>query len=315
MNNQKVIVRQVVSKIEFLQSEEIYNRFISYLDVSESSVRTYSFGVRKFLRYIGENSIKQPTRETVLNYKKQLEQNCKPATTALYLSAIRKFFEWCDNAGYYPNITENVKSPKQDNGHKRDALSREQLRRVLNSMKHETQEEKRNYAMFLLKACCGLRTIEVRRANIEDIREIFTEKVLFIQSKGKVSKGEIVKLPKVVLEAIKEYLQGRDQVKDTEPLFTSESNRNRGQRLTTCTISGICKNAMKKAGYDSVRLTAHSLRHSAVTIVLLNGASLQEVQSFARHSNLNTTLIYSHNLDKLKSKCEQGIAEAIFSAA
>ena len=42
------------------------------------------------------------------------------------------------------------------------------------------------------------------------------------------------------------------------------------------------------------------------------GESLQEVQQFARHTNISTTQIYAHNLDRAANKCEAVIADAIF---
>ena len=312
MNDLTLIITE--NRITSISMSELYDKFVIYLEVSEASVRTYTFGVRKFLQYLNQNSILMPTRETVITYRKELEKNCKPATVSLYLSSIRKFFSWCELSGLYPNITNNVKSPKQDTGHKRDALSGEQIKKVLNSFIRDSIESKRNYAIFLLMACCGLRTIEVSRANIEDIRVIYGETVLFIQGKGKTSKADFVKLPEIVHNAINNYLSVRGEYENNEPLFSSLSNRNMGGRLSTRSISGICKNSMINAGYNSIRLTAHSLRHSAITIALLNGAGLQEVQTFARHSSLNTTMIYSHAVDKLKSHCENTIAGAIFAA-
>ncbi|MBQ3456960.1 MAG: tyrosine-type recombinase/integrase, partial [Synergistaceae bacterium] len=61
-------------------------------------------------------------------------------------------------------------------------------------------------------------------------------------------------------------------------------------------------------------LTAHSLRHSAITIALMGGMSLQDTQSFARHQNLSTTLIYAHDVNRLKSMCEATISTAIFGS-
>lgn len=47
-----------------------------------------------------------------------------------------------------------------------------------------------------------------------------------------------------------------------------------------------------------------SLRHTAVTLALLGGASLQQAQSMARHTNINTTLVYSYNLDRVSQAGE-----------
>ena len=110
---------------------------------------------------------------------------------------------------------------------------------------------------------------------------------------------------------IRMYLQMRKTTDETEPLFTSLSNNNKGQRLTTRSVSGVVKERLKKAGYNSSRLTAHSLRHTAVTLSLLAGKNLAEVQQFARHVNITTTMIYNHALDKAKNSCSEAITEAI----
>ena len=106
----------------------------------------------------------------------------------------------------------------------------------------------------------------------------------------------------------------RGAVEDDSPLFASLSRRNFGGRMSTRSISRICKNAMIKAGFNSRRLTAHSLRHTSITLALLAGMSLQDVSQFARHSNISVTMIYSHDIDRLKSRCEMAISEAIFGA-
>ena len=76
----------------------------------------------------------------------------------------------------------------------------------------------------------------------------------------------------------------------------------------------IAKTAMRQAGYNSSRLSAHSLRHSAVTLSLLGGQSLAEVQAFARHSNIQTTQVYSHAVERIRSMCESTVCNAIFGA-
>ena len=109
-------------------------------------------------------------------------------------------------------------------------------------------------------------------------------------------------------DAIQAYLQARGNVGENEPLFASLSRRNNGQRMTTRSISRICKSAMISAGYVSKRWTAHSLRHSAITLALIAGISIQEVSQFARHSNISVTMIYAHDVERLKSKCESAIS-------
>lgn len=217
-----------------------------------------------------------------------------------------------ESEGLYANITDGVKSPRIDRGHKKDAFSAAQLRTILFGMDRATLKGKRDYAIFALVAATGLRTCEVIRADIGDLRNMQGETVLYVMGKGRSSKSNFVKVSEPVMAAIRDYLSARGEVKDVEPLFASTANRNAGGRLTTRSISGICKRAMIHAGFNSKRLTAHSLRHSAVTLALLAGVSIQEVSQFARHSSINITLIYAHDVERLKSRCESAVSNAIF---
>lgn len=136
---------------------------------------------------------------------------------------------------------------------------------------------------------------------------------MHIQGKGREEKTDYIKVQPIVERAIRSYLKSDSRkLNPKEPLFSSTSNNSKGKRLSTRSISGIVKNRLVKTGYDSERLTAHSLRHTAVTLTLLGGQTLQEVQQFARHTNITTTQIYAHNLDRAKNKCEEVIAKAIF---
>ena len=293
---------------------ELADRFVKYLDVSALSIKSYISGVRKFLTFLNSQGITLPTRDTVILYKKTLCEKYTANTTALYLSALRRFFSWCQSEGLYSDITAGIKSPHIDTGHKKDCFTANQLKTIIGGIERNSLKGKRDYALFCLISATGLRTVEIQRADISDIRNVQGENVLYIMGKGKTSKSQFVKLSGHVLQAIRAYLEMRGAVADDEPLFASLSHRNFGGRMTTKSISRICKSAMINAGFNSRRLTAHSLRHTSITLALLAGMSLQDVSQFARHSNISVTMIYSHDIDRLKSRCEMAISEAIFGA-
>ena len=298
-----------------LEYSDIVKKFIEYLDVTPITAKAYSIGIRQFMKFLTERGIKSPVRENVIEYKKELQASGKKtATVALYLSAIRRFFSWCEAEEIYNNITLGVKSPKQSGGHKRDYFSGKQIGEILKGMPRAAVEDKRNYAMFLLMATAGLRTIELVRADVSDIHTVSGVTLLNVQGKGRADKREFVKLSEPVIVAIREYLSVRGQFKETDPLFVSCSKRNRNQRITTRTVSNVAKAAMKKAGYDSSRLTAHSLRHSAATLALQAGMPLAEVSQFLRHSSIGVTMVYIHGIERMKSQCENAITSAIFAA-
>ncbi len=294
-------------------TQTVIQSFVDFLDVNPLTVKSYKSGIAYFMRYLQDNHIKLPVRDDIISFKKYLVEGGKsPATVAAYLSALRRFFAWTYSENIYPDITTGVKAPKQDKGHKRDYLSGNQIAQVLDTTDRNTLEGKRNFAIMAVMSVCGLRTVEIVRANVEDIRTLGNVTVLYVQGKGRNDKKEFLKLTAPVIEAINDYLHMRGHVKGNAPLFASCSRRNCGGRLTTRTISSVCKSAMITAGYNSSRLTAHSLRHSAVTLALMAGLSLSEVQAFARHSNIQTTQIYAHNVDRLKSACERAITQSIF---
>lgn len=291
----------------------MYERFIRYIDVSDATVATYSRALKQFFQYLAERNLVHPQREHVLEYKQHLaDKGLASATIQTYLIAVRRFFKWTNQEGLYPNIAEDIKGVKISRTHKKDYLTSQQLQDVLNTMPKETAKDKRDYAIMALMATSGLRTIEVSRADVGDIRTVGSSIVLYIQGKGREEKDEYVKLADAVERIIREYLATRPEATAESPLFTSTSNNNKNSRLTTRTISGIIKTALRDAGFNSDRLTAHSLRHSAGTLNLLNGGTLEETQQLLRHSNINTTMIYLHHLEREKNQSEQRISDAIF---
>lgn len=293
-------------------TEDLYTRFTAYIDASEKTVQTYTRAIRQYAKWASDNGISQPTREDILRYRDELKENHKPTTVQNYITALRLFFQWTEQEQLYPNIANHIKGAKLDRSHKKDYLTSRQVKKVMETAKKESLQGLRDYAILALLFTGGLRTIEISRANIEDIRTAGDNTVLYIQGKGREEKTEYVKIMPEVEDAIRTYLAARKPATTTEALFTSTSNNSKGKRISTRTVSDIVKQALVKAGFNSDKLTAHSTRHTAVTLALLGGQSLQEVQQFARHANITTTQIYAHNLDRAKNQCEETIAKAIF---
>ena len=287
-------------------------RFIDYLDVSKKTVETYKRALRQFIKYLKEEGIARPTRADILSYRQQLMDCTSAATVTSYMTVVRLFFRWTAQEGLYPNIADHVKGAKIGREHKKDCLTATQTGQILQNLKHDTPQERRDYALFLLMVGCGLRDIEIHRANIEDLRTLGDHTVLYLQGKGRDDRTEYVKIEPIVEAAIRESLKDRKAAAGADPLFASLSNNSKGQRMSTRSISGTIKQILISAGYNSDRLTAHSLRHTAVTISLLKGVKIEEVQQFARHRNIATTQIYAHHLERVNNKCESTIASAIF---
>lgn len=288
----------------------ILDDFINNLDATDKTKETYIKGVKVFLKWCTDNNISEVTHATLIQYKEDLTQTKKASTISMYMTALKKLYRYLETKGI-KNIASDLKGAKQKRNYSKDPLTLDQAKDLLKSIDRTTNEGKRNYALIHLLITTGLRTIEIERANIEDIRNVANNSVLYVMGKGRQDKDEYVKLTYETLKAINDYLATRTIKSDKEPLFTSLSDRTNGQRLKTRSIRDIIKKAYKNIGITSDKITTHSLRHTAITLSLIGGTPLQEVQQMARHSNINTTMIYAHNLKRIESNAEQNIQKLL----
>lgn len=254
-------------------------------------------------------------------YRKDPETmtTCKPSTVRLYMQSVKQFFKWTAACRIYPDIAAQVHSPKvRSDFHKKDAFTPQEVYTIEQSIAAKAQEKtikqagekkdtvgrlqrsteqgKRLYAMYLLAVTAGLRTIEISRANIKDLETKSGQTWLYVWGKGHSEADQRKPIAPEVYEAIKDYLSSRtDRPTGNSPLFVSTGNRSKGKRIATTTISTMLKGAMVQAGFDSERLTAHSLRHTAGSTVMEITGNLYTTQKYMRHSNPATTEIYLHN--------------------
>ena len=295
---------------------QFIEQFLLEADIAPTTKDTYRKALRQFFIWYEAKDYGDLSRTDILAYKQAQLSRMQANTVGAYLSALRSFFKWLESEKLYPNVAAGVKGVKLSNGHRKDALTPEQVGRVLKTLKGDSLQAKRDYALFNLLVRTGLRTIEIERANVEDMRNKGAVTVLYIQGKGRQSKDEFVVLTDAAVRPIYAYLaarraSGREVVGPETPLFASLSTRTYGKRLVTRSLRGIMKKALRKAGYDDSRLTTHSLRHTAVTLALMGGASIQQAQALARHGNIGTTMIYSHALDRIQDAPEYAIGKML----
>ena len=273
-------------------------RFLSSLDTKPITKDTYKKALRVFEIWIKDKGYLHPTRENILEYKEYLKartivgndgeiKTLSPLTVTAYLTALRRFFAFLEAEKLYPNIARDVKGLKRPKGFLKETLTKEEALRLLDGIKKDNANDIRDYAMINLMLRTGLRTIEVARVSVGDIGRETGETVLRVWGKGRDSKDDFVILTDKAYTPILDYLQARGQTKLSEPIFSSHSNRNKAEALTTRSIRRIIEDRLKAVGLKTAKVTAHSLRHTAGTIALLNGAdilSVKEMLRFTSHS-------------------------------
>lgn len=274
--------------------------FLNDIDVSDETRKTYQRQLRQFTEWLEQNEIVQPDHHTIVKYREYLFTTGRSQTTVkAYLLATQHLFGWLEDKGLSANITRGVRLPKVPSGFRKDYLEVDQARQLLSVFDRNSLQGARDFAITNLLLRCGLREIEVERANIGGIKNHNGQVVLYIQGKGMVTKEDFVILTPDSLEPIQSYLKIRGETEIKNPLFASISNNNCNGRLSTRSISRIVKTALRKIGLDSPRLTCHSCRHSSITWARKYGGSTpEELQVFARHRHLSVTVSYCHNVDR-----------------
>lgn len=310
---QMPIVQGAFSIAQATPLEDYGARFLRFADISASSIKTYAKSLSVFFDWLRDRGEESPTRETLIDYRQDMIATRKPTTAASYINALKQFFKWLAFEGITPtNLAEHLKGAKMPKGFRKDALTEGQAQDLIGGIDNSTLEGKRDLAIIALATTAALRTIEIARANIGDMRPQGGYMALFVQGKGRTDKSEIVKVSDQVERLIRDYLAARGEQDGDKPLFASISDRNNGGRLTTNSISRIVKNRLRACGLDSDRLTAHSLRHTGITLALLHGSTLAEAQQMARHSSINTTMIYNHAIERANNQSEERTTAAIF---
>ena len=155
----------------------------------------------------------------------------------------------------------------------------------------------RDYALVNLILRTGLRTIEVSRADIGDITVKKGRRVLKVWGKGLNEKDNIVILNDPVWIPIRDYLEGRVENSDDQPLFVTDGKGHRGCRMSARLIQHTCKEAMRAIGLEGHEYSPHSLRHTTAVTILRSGGDWKDVQRVLRHSSPTVSQIYTASIE------------------
>jgi integrase/recombinase XerD len=205
-------------------TDNLIAAFLDSLDVKPISRQTYRRTLKQFFTWINEKNydLSQLTRTQIIEYKESLLSSGRASLTAgSYINSVRQFYTWTEANKLYPNIARDVKLPKRKKQYLKQALLPEQVRQLL---KHYEDKALRDYAIINLLLRTGLRTIEVSRANLDDIVYKNGQRILKVQGKGRDDRDNWVILTDKAYKPIEKYLSTRKKVTISSPLFVSVSN-------------------------------------------------------------------------------------------
>lgn len=268
-----------------------FTDYLSECSLSEATRGSYGRDLRGFAAFAKNRGCTRPEQlepEHIIAYLEQVKlKGNSSATIGRHISSIRKFCRFLlIEKRIDRDISQNLQTPKR----RRPlpyVLSQAEMDKLLDLPDASTVTGCRDKAMMETMYSCGLRVSELTRITLHDINF----KLGLIQCCGKGNKERIIPIGSYALAAINDYLT-HSRTKLLKNKRTQELFLNRwGEKLSRSGFWRIIEDYGKRLGYD---IHPHTMRHSAATHMMENGADLRVIQEFLGHSDIMTTQIYTH---------------------
>jgi integrase/recombinase XerD len=317
-----------------IDCDELIGVFTNFLqfDVANGSasgdtIVTYWTQVKQYLEWCRESKLdpRAATRETIKIYRWWLAQQrgYKPKTIAVKLTAVSRLYDAAVEYGLMGgNPAWGVKPPAEsiDPAAKITYLEQAEATVLLKSVGQQQAGKSdalppcenidtptplkilRDKLLLGVMTLEGTRTVEMHRLNIGDVVRQGSKVGLKVSSKRHT---RVVPLTPQLAQVLEGYLTSRrgggfDSMVDS-PLLINLSNYGRGERLSRRGIRQVVDKYLQATNLKYMEgrtISAHSLRHTAGTLALRNGATLRQVQDLLGHADPRTTAIYAHVGDR-----------------
>ena len=151
----------------------------------------------------------------------------------------------------------------------------------------------RDRAMLEILYSTGLRVSELVALSADNLNL----EMGYVRTIGKGSKERVVPLGELAKEAVESYLLNARFVFAKKSHSKNLFLNRRGEKMTRQGLWKIIRQYALKVGIKSP-VSPHGLRHAFATHLLEGGADLRSVQQMLGHSDISTTQIYTHVMQK-----------------
>ncbi len=276
------------------------NGFINDLDCnhcSESTIKAYRSDLvllNEFLdtRYKNLlNNLSAMKTSHVLQYRDFLfhQKGFKRKTADRKFFCFRKFCEYLELAGFIEkNPALEVKHKKYKDTKAPNYLEWEEIYQIIDVVAlFETENTARDVAMLSVLAYLGCRRSEVLDLDWKDVD--FQKKEIAIYRRKTKTYDYLPMHPNLENAMRRYYAENRFNPKG--PLFLSEL----GNRLSVTAFKQMFDRAVLYSGIEKqFTITPHTFRHSFISNMIREGASIAEIQEYTGHSDLGSLQVYFH---------------------
>lgn len=208
-------------------------------------------------------------------------KRCNPTTMRTNIATVVAWIVWLRDMGYKIKVkTRMIVKPQATPG-RRKWYSSDDIERVLAGCDDLLDE-----VMIRVLFDTGLRASEFAGLRLENLNG----RIIYVVGKGR--KQGWVYISEQTRARLDAWIATAGVV---DYLWIRATRRNYHEPLTVDGIRKRIKRAFEEAGFESFQM--HELRHSFATDLRKRGAEMDVVQKLMRHSSLQVTQRYLHNLD------------------
>jgi site-specific recombinase XerD len=275
------------------------------LHLAPASHKTYQSAMGQFLSYWNKTEKPPVAPLLIKQYVRDLKwRRCSAAYVQRQLSVLRSFCAWAVDKNILPsNPAIKIPLPKLSAEYRKEALSKEEAGLLIKTLSYNDFYSIRDALLISLILGSGTRLIELHRASVGDYVRKEGIGLLYLQGKGREAADSFVVLMPEIAGLVERYLSIMKGPSPKDPMFTAQKPQ-KGARLSVRGIQKIITGYLKRAGVKRKRVTAYSLRHSAATLALQNGASLMAIGDMLRHKSISTTQRYEHLTRRIEDGAE-----------
>jgi site-specific recombinase XerD len=127
-------------------------------------------------------------------------------------------------------------------------------------------QDLRDKALLALLSLQVLRTVEIARANVDDLQQRGEHSALLVRGKGR---DRLIYLRQDVAAAVQSYLEHRGPVPADDlglPLITAVGNRAGGRRLGRRGVRKVVDGHLRRVDLKRPGVSNHALRHTGATL-------------------------------------------------
>jgi site-specific recombinase XerD len=272
---------------KFMQAEvKAMTDVLIQMRYSMNTISNYVSGLRRFLKYFEGRRINGLSPMDINEYFYEIAKaNISISTINAHINAM-KFY-------YGKVLFEDIKISKVNRPLKATKLpvvmNKGEVRQLLShlkNLKHKT--------MLYMTYSAGLRSGEVTRIRVKDID--YERHQIWVRG-GKGKKDRVVMLSETLLNLLHEYNA------EYKPDYWIFEGQKPGEPYSESSLRSVFKRAKNAVGIKK-DVTVHSLRHSFATHLFEDGVDIRAIQVLLGHSQLKTTMIYTHisNKDQIRIK-------------